>query len=91
MERTLQRGMKREAPAPDEQVSGVGDEEDAVVPLGPAGVHALEGEADEQEVGEGVDDFGGVGRRVVVLPVQFQSSCKGVCLLCLVTLSGLLL
>ena len=59
--------MERKTPAPYQQVSKVRDEEDAIVPVAPAVVHALEGEEDEEEVGEGVDDLGRVGRRVVVL------------------------
>ena len=59
--------MKSKAPRPNEQVSEIRDEEDAIVAILPTVVHALKGEVHEQQVGHAVDDFGGVGCRVVVL------------------------
>lgn len=59
--------MKGEAPRPHEQVPKVRDEEDAIVPVLPAIVHALERQVHEQDVGQGIDDLGRVARRIVVL------------------------
>lgn len=67
LHRVLEGGVEGEGAGADEQVAHEGDEEDAVVVVLVAGVHAFEGEVDEEEVGEGVDDFGGVGGCIVIL------------------------
>ena len=60
-------GVEGEAAGANDEVADEGEEEDAGVGLGVAVVHAFEGEVEEEEVGEAVDDFGGVGGGVVVL------------------------
>ena len=63
----LERGVEEETARADEQIPDEADEEDGVVAVPAAGSDAQVGEVDEEEVGEGVDDFGGVGGRVVIL------------------------
>lgn len=72
LHRVFERGVESEGAGADEQVAGEGDEEDAVVVVLEAGVHAFEGEVDEEEVGEGVDDLGGVGGCIIILFVSCQ-------------------
>lgn len=59
--------MEGEAARADQQVSKECDEEDSVMPVLPAIVHALESKRDEQYVGQGVDDLRGIWRRIVIL------------------------
>jgi hypothetical protein len=68
----LEGGVEEEATRPDDQVADEGEQEDAVMGLLEAVGDAAVGEVDEEQVGEGVDDLGGVFGGVVVLlaPVQ---------------------
>ena len=59
--------VKEQGAGADGGIAGEGDDEDTVVLVVDAGLDALDGEEDEEEVGEGVDDFGGNGRRPIVL------------------------
>lgn len=70
LHRVLERRVEEEAARADEQVADEADEEDCVVAVCKAGADAEVGEVDEEEVRERVDDFGGVGGRVVVLATR---------------------
>ncbi len=59
--------MEEEAARAHEQVADEGDDEDGVMVLLQAGLDSAASEVDEEEVGERVDDFGGVDAGVVVL------------------------
>jgi hypothetical protein len=59
--------VEQEAAGPDEQVSAEGDLEDHVVSIFAAVEKAFESEPQEQQVGQGIDNFGEIDGRVVVL------------------------
>ena len=64
--------MEGEAAGADEEVAQEGYGEDAGVGVVVAVEEAADPEVEEGEVGEGVDDFGRVGRGVVVLEMRFR-------------------
>lgn len=70
--------VEEEAAGADDQVADEGEQEDAVVVLLQAVGDAAVGEVDEEQVGEGVDDLGGVLGGIVVLlaPVQSRSTLR---------------
>lgn len=69
--------VKEEAPRPDDQVADEGEQEDAIVILLQAIGDAAVGEVDEEQVGEGVDDLGGVLGGIVVFFAPVQSRGDG--------------
>jgi hypothetical protein len=72
LHRIFQGRVESEAAGADDEVAHEGEQEDALMVLLQAVADAAVGEVDEQEVGEGVYDLGGVSGRVVVLlaPVE---------------------
>ena len=52
--------MKHEAAYSDEEVPEIRDAEDGVVAVGLARLDSAVGEVDEHQVGEGIDDLGGI-------------------------------
>ena len=63
--------VEEEAAGADEEVADEADEEDGVMAVGTAAAYALVGEVDEEEIGEGVYDLGGVRGCVIVLHMIF--------------------
>ena len=62
--------MKGEASGADEQVAKKRDEEYAIMAILPAIEHSFESKKYEQEVGQRVDDLGGVLCGIVVLVMR---------------------
>lgn len=73
----LEGGVEEEAAGADDQVADEGEQEDALVVLLEAVGDAAVGEIDEEQVGEGVDDFGRVLGGIVVLLAPVQSGGDG--------------
>lgn len=59
--------MKRKAPRANNEIAKICDEEYPIMAMLPAIEHALEGEVDEQQIGQGVDDF----RRIMCCVIVF--------------------
>lgn len=73
----LEGAVEKEAARADDQVADEGEQENAVVVLLQAVGDAAVGEIDEEQVGEGVDDLGGVLGGIVVLFAPVQSRGDG--------------
>jgi len=73
----LEGAVEGEAAGADDQVADEGEQEDAVMVLLQAVGDAAVGEVDEEQVGEGVDDLGGVLSGIVVLLAPVQSRGDG--------------
>ena len=69
----LEGAVEEEAAGADDQVADEGEQEDAVVVLLQAVGDAAVGEVDEEQIGEGVDDLGGVLGGIIVLFAPVQS------------------
>lgn len=59
--------MEEKAPGSNNEIATVRDEEDLVMLVSNTTPDALDAEPHKQQVGEGVDDFGGVDGRIVIL------------------------
>jgi hypothetical protein len=72
LHRVLEGGVESEAAGADDEVAHEGEQEDALMVLLKAVADAAVGQVDEQQVGEGVHDLGGVFCRIVVFlaPVE---------------------
>lgn len=64
--------MKEETPRPDDKISAKRDKEDRIMSISTTAEHALDTKPHEQQVCQGVDDFGRVDRRIVVLRVYMS-------------------
>jgi hypothetical protein len=64
---TFQRGMKHEASQSDEEVSIICNLEDGGMAMFPATLDTLVCQVDEHEIGQGIDDLGGIVGSIVVL------------------------
>jgi hypothetical protein len=67
LHRVLESRVESEAAGADDEVAHKGEQEDALMVLLQAVADAAVCEVDEEQVGEGVYDLGGVSGRVVVL------------------------
>ena len=66
--------MKHETPKADEEIAIVCNLEDCVVALLSAALDSSVCEVDEHEIGEGIDDLGGVVCGIVVLLLSARKS-----------------
>ena len=76
--------MKEKAPGADGEVSQEGDQKYRVVPILYAVLDPFCGQGHEQQVGEGVDDFGRVSGGIVIL----HSKSEPVCLMRSIAVDG---
>jgi hypothetical protein len=67
MSLTFEGRVEEEAARPDNQISSKGDHEDLIVSMAQTAADALDSEPHKQQVGQGVDDLGGVDGGIVVL------------------------
>ena len=67
LHRILQGGVEEEAAGTDEKIANKSDEEDGIMAVPEATADADIGETEEENVGEGIDDFGRILSEVVVL------------------------
>ena len=59
--------MKCQTPGSDDQISQKRDEENPIVSVLHAVVHAFERQEDEQQIRQAVDDLGGIMGSIVIL------------------------
>ena len=70
--------MEHKATDTDEEVAKVRDAEDCVMTVVAARSDAPVGKVEEHQIGEGVDDFGGVVGQIVVFFTPLESRCHGI-------------
>lgn len=59
--------MEEETPSPDDEISQIRDFEDIVVAMAATTEEPFDSEPHKQQVGQGIDNLGGVDGRIVVL------------------------
>lgn len=59
--------MEQEAPGANDKITAVGDKENLVMLMPATAQNSLDAEPHKQQVGQGIDDLGGVDGRIVVL------------------------
>ncbi len=64
---TFQRCVESEASGTDNEEADECDQEDPIMPILPAVVRPLHRQTHEVQVGQGIDDFSGIVRSIVVL------------------------
>lgn len=65
--------MEQEAPGANDEITAVSDEEDLIMLMPATAQDSLDTEPHKQQIGQGIDDFGGVDGRIVVLSSNTMS------------------
>ena len=78
--RTLEGTVEHEAAEANEKIAKISNLEDGIMAVVSAALDALVGKIDEHEIGQGVDDLGGIVGGIIVLRtlgVGIQSQQRG--------------
>ena len=66
--------MEQEAPGANDEITAIGDEENLVMFMSATAQNSLNAEPHKQQVGQGIDDLGGVDGSIVILSMPKANS-----------------